>query len=95
MRFDWDDSKNKQNIKKHKVSFEEASSVFYDEKALVSSDPEHSEDEDRFVIFGFSVQLNALIVCFCERDSGDTIRIISARKLNKKERTKLSKRRQS
>ena len=70
---------------KHGVSFAEASTVFEDVNALVISDPEHSEDEERFVILGFSLQANLLVVCHCYRASESVIRIISARKATKNE----------
>jgi uncharacterized protein len=84
-RFEWDPGKSRANLKKHRVSFEEAKTVFFDEGALVASDPDHSADEDRFLIIGFSIQLRVLLVCFCEREEGDVIRIISARKATRKE----------
>jgi uncharacterized DUF497 family protein len=84
-RFEWDRGKSRANLKKHRVSFEEAKTVFYDEGALVASDPDHAIEEDRFLIIGFSVQLRVLLVCFCERGEGEVIRIISARKACKKE----------
>ena len=80
IRFEWDENKNKINQKKHKVSFEEASSVFYDMEARVIDDPEHSEEEDRFIILGLSKKANLLVVCHCYRASDTVIRIISARK---------------
>ena len=83
--FEWDPRKNRANLKKHHVSFEEAKTVFYDEGAIVALDPEHSEEEDRFLIIGFSIQLRLLLVCYCERRSGDVIRIISARKASRNE----------
>lgn len=83
--FDWDDSKNKANIAKHGVSFEEASSVFYDENALIISDEPHSQTEERFILIGFSYKYNLLVVCHCYRQNDSVIRIISARKANKKE----------
>ena len=70
---------------KHGISFAEASTVFEDVNALVISDPEHSEDEERFVILGFSLQANWLVVCHCYRASESVIRIISARKATKNE----------
>ena len=90
-RFEWDPGKSRSNLKKHRVSFEEAKTVFFDEGALVASDPDHSAEEDRFLIIGFSVQLRVLLVCFCERSEGDTIRIISARKATKKEQRQYRK----
>ena len=80
INFEWDENKNQINQKKHKISFEEAVSVFYDEMALMRDDPDHSEDEDRFVIMGMSDSKKLLVVCHCYRDSDTIIRIISARK---------------
>ena len=72
VRFEWDARKSRANKKKHGVSFEEARTAFLDEHARVIRDPEHSDDEDRFVLLGLSVQLRILVVCHCyrERDSG-------------------------
>ena len=80
LNFEWDPQKDLINQKKHGVSFAEASTVFEDINALVISDPEHSENEDRFVILGFSLQAHLLVVCHCYRASESVIRIISARK---------------
>ena len=80
IQFEWDPSKNKSNYLKHKVSFEEAQSVFYDENAIQYFDVDHSDDEDRFIMVGTSYQLRILLVCHCEREGGLIIRIISARK---------------
>ena len=80
MKFEWDESKNLINQKKHKISFEEAQTVFFDTEALIIDDPEHSLDKDRFVILGLSRKTNLLVVCHCYRESDTTIRIISARK---------------
>ena len=85
LRFEWDPGKNRLNQKKHRISFEEAMTVFYDEGALVASDPDHSAEEDRFVIIGFSIRLRMLLVCFCEGEEGHVIRIYSARKASKNE----------
>ena len=85
LRFEWDDNKNTTNKTKHGVSFEEATSVFYDENALVISDPEHSAEEERFIILGMSSRANLLIVCHCYREADLVIRIISARKATKNE----------
>jgi len=78
--FEWDDNKNAINQKKHGISFEEAETVFYDENALLISDPDHSMDEERFILLGFSYRARMLIVCHCYRRSESIIRIISARK---------------
>ena len=80
IKFEWDNNKNELNKKKHKISFEEAQTVFYDSEALVIDDPEHSELEDRFIILGLSKKVNLLVVCHCYRESDSVIRIISARK---------------
>lgn len=80
MRFEWDPAKAASNAKKHKVTFEAAKSVFYDDFAVQFFDEEHSFDEDRFLLLGMSSDARLLLVCHCERESGDVIRIISARK---------------
>jgi uncharacterized protein len=85
LRFEWDDRKAAANLKKHGVSFEEAKSVFVDERAKLINDPDHSEDEDRFVLLGMSSTLRLLLVCHCYRGTGNVIRIISARKASIKE----------
>lgn len=83
--FEWDETKNQANQRKHGVSFEEASTVFYDDEALLRDDPEHSEEEDRFIILGLSNKANLLVVCHCYRAFETVIRIISARKATKTE----------
>lgn len=83
--FDWDASKASSNKKKHGISFEEAKSAFLDENALVIHDPEHSDDEERFVLLGRSAMTRLLVVCHCYRQQDSVIRIISARKATKKE----------
>lgn len=83
--FEWDDTKNGTNQTKHGVSFEEAQTVFYDESAIRFDDPDHSIDEERFLLLGFSQKLKVLVVCHCYRSDESTIRIISARKAAKKE----------
>ena len=85
IKFDWDFQKALSNFKKHGVSFEEAKSVFYDELAIQFYDAKHSQDEDRFLMLGMSNQSRLLLICHCERDSGHSIRIISARKATKEE----------
>jgi uncharacterized DUF497 family protein len=85
LHFEWDERKAAANVKKHAVSFEEAKSVFYDERAKLIDDPDHSEDEDRFVLLGLSSALRLLVVCHCSRGDGGVIRIISARKATAKE----------
>ena len=86
IRFSWDPAKARSNLKKHGVSFEEAKSVFYDEFAIQFYD-ENSLDEDRFILLGLSNQSRILVVVHCERgESGDELRIISARKATISER---------
>ena len=84
--FTWDTKKNPVNTQKHGVSFDEAKSVFYDDNARLMHDPDHSEDEERFLILGLSERLNILIVCHCYREENENIRIISARKATKNEK---------
>lgn len=86
IKFEWNSTKAAANKRKHGISFEEAKSVFYDEFAVQFYDSENSElEEDRFLMLGLSCELRILVVCHCERDSGNTIRLISARKATSKE----------
>ena len=85
IKFVWDLQKAESNLKKHKVSFEEARSVFYDDFAQLMPDPDHSTDEDRFLLMGRSSQMRMLVVCHCYRENDSVIRIISARKATKRE----------
>jgi len=85
LRFAWDESKNRSNRAKHGVWFEEAQSAFDDPHARVFHDPEHSDDEDRFILLGMSTAARPLAVVHCYRESDSLIRIISARKATKKE----------
>ena len=85
MKFTWDENKSKSNIVKHKITFEEAKTVFDDDNARLIADPEHSEDEDRFILLGMSYKLKILTVVHCYKDDENNIRIISARKSTKKE----------
>lgn len=86
VKFTWDEEKAKANVRKHGVSFEEASSVFADENARLKHDPEHSDEEDRFIILGFSSSLRVLVVCHVYRQNDQVIRIISGRKATRNER---------
>ena len=79
LNFSWTPSKAITNLKKHGVSFEEARTVFFDDYARFMADPEHSDEEDRFILLGFSVRLRLLVVMHTYREDGQTIRIISAR----------------
>lgn len=83
--FEWDENKNQANIKKHNISFEEAKTVFNDEEAILIDDPDHSEEEERFILLGYSDMSNLLVVCHCYRKSDTVIRLISARKATKLE----------
>ena len=85
LQFEWDKSKEKANIVKHGVSFDEAKTVFYDENARLIADPDHSEEEDRFILIGLSSSLRLLVVCHCYRVNEKVIRIISARKATRPE----------
>jgi len=85
IRFDWDPRKAAANLRKHRVSFEEAQTAFLDEEALVIDDPDHSEAEDRFILLGVSGGLRILFVCHCVRESGSLVRIISARRADRYE----------
>ena len=87
LRFEWDKRKEKSNIKKNGISFNEACTVFYDENAIQFFDPDHSDDEDRFIMLGISFKLQVLVVCHCYRESESVIRIISARKADADEET--------
>ncbi len=85
LEFEWDTAKSTANKKKHGVSFDEAQTVFNDPNARLISDPDHSNDEDRFVLLGMSEQLQILVVCHCYRENDSQIRIISARRAKRKE----------
>ena len=86
IEFEWDPRKDRANRKKHGVSFEEAATAFYDEEGVLLDDPEHSDDEDRFVILGLSSALRLLVVVHAYRGDDATIRIISARRAMRSER---------
>ena len=86
IRFAWDPAKAAANLRKHGIAFDEAQTVFEDEEALILPDPDHSLDEDRFVLLGASVSSNVLAVVHCERAGGGVIRLISARKADRDER---------
>lgn len=87
IKFEWDKEKELKNIKKHGVSFDDASSVFYDDFAIQFYDNKHSIlEEDRYLILGVSNRSKILMICYCERLSGEVLRIISARKATKNER---------
>ncbi|PJD93013.1 MAG: hypothetical protein CK423_07980 [Legionella sp.] len=83
--FEWDASKESLNTKKHGISFDEAKTVFFDESAKVIHDPDHSDNEERFIILGLSVNVRMLVVVHCYRKNDRIIRLISARKATQKE----------
>ncbi len=85
LHFEWDEAKAKANHRKHGVGFEEAKSVFLDDHAKLIPDPDHSSDEERFVLLGYSSSLKLLVVCHCYRAGDRVIRIISARKATRPE----------
>jgi uncharacterized DUF497 family protein len=86
LSFTCDHRKAAINVKKNGITFDEATTVFYDPTALIISDPDHSTEEDRFVILGVSLKMNLLVVCHCSRENVSIIRIISARKATKIEK---------
>ena len=86
IRFEWDRRKSRENKRKHGVSFEEAQTIFWDENAIQYYDPDHSKDEDRFIMLGMSFLLRVLVVCHCYRAKDSVIRIISARKADSDEK---------
>ena len=90
--FEWDNDKNRENIRRHGIAFDEAQTAFYDECARVIHDPDHSDDEDRFILLGLSTKLRLLLVCHCYREHDEIIRIISARKAEHKEIMQYSER---
>ena len=83
--FGWDSKMEISNQKQHKVSFDESKTVFSDQFARLIIDPDHSDDEDRFILLGTSIHSNLLVVCHCI-STNDSVRIISARKAEKQER---------
>lgn len=85
IEFAWDRRKGRSNLKKHGVSFEDAQTVFLDENARLIDDPDHSGEEERFVLLGYSLQAHCLIVSHCYRESDSVIRLISARRATAQE----------
>jgi hypothetical protein len=86
LRFAWDPRKAAANTRKHGVSFADAQAVFFDEHALLIADPDHSEQEERFLLLGLGLRAKTLVVCHCYRQDGEVIRIISARPADRRER---------
>ena len=92
LRFDWDPRKAATNLAKHGVAFAEAITAFRDELALVLADPDHSEIEARFILLGLSAERRVLVVVHCVRESGQVVRVISARPASRRERTQYRER---
>jgi hypothetical protein len=92
IRFEWDPAKNAENRRKHGVTFEEAQTVFYDDRALLREDPDNSHGEDRFLLLGLSAALRVLVVCHSFRKQDSVIRIISARRATRSERAEYERR---
>lgn len=86
LRFEWDPKKAAENRRKHGISFEEAESIFADEFAILLDDPDHSLEEERFLLLGLSAKLRTLVVSHCYRKADDVVRLISARKATREER---------
>lgn len=87
MKFEWDENKNQIKQHKHGISFEEAQTVFEDVQAILFDDPDHSDQEERFLLIGMSTARGVCIVSHCYRGADDIIRIISARKAARTERS--------
>jgi hypothetical protein len=85
INFEWDQNKAEENLRKHKVSFQEAKTVFYDDNARLIADPDHSQNEERFLLLGLSSQLRFLTVSHTYKKNDEIIRIISARRATKNE----------
>ena len=85
IKFEWDENKADQNLRKHKISFQKTRSVFSDDNARLISDPDHSKGEDRFLLLGLSQNLRILIVFHVYKENDELIRLISARKATKNE----------
>lgn len=86
LRVEWDQAKARANVRKHGISFEEASTVFYDDFAILVPDPDHSSSEERFLLIGLSAALRVLVVVHCDDEGGDEVRVISARRATRSER---------
>jgi hypothetical protein len=92
LRFSWDPRKAKVNLAKHGVSFDEAATVFLDEEALLRDDPDHSFEEEPFLLLGLSSGLRLLLVCHAIYEEEDLIRLISARKATRREQAQYNRR---
>lgn len=92
LRFEWDPARARLNLTKHGISFEEAQTAFSDENAILLPDPEHSAHDERFVLIGLSVALRVLVVVHCEPDRLGAVRLISARRATRSERSQYAAR---
>jgi len=88
LRFTWDTRKAAENVRKHGVSFGEAVTVFLDDSARLMCDPDHSDEEDRFVLLGMSAEMNLLVACHSYLRDYNEIRIVSARRATRTERSR-------
>lgn len=93
LRFEWDPQKDRSNQRKHGVSFAEGCTAFSDDHALLIGDPDHSEEEERFILLGLSARLRLLVVCHCHRQADCVIRLISARRASRREGSQYERRR--
>lgn len=93
LQFEWDPRKAAENERRHGVSFPEAVTVFYDDHALLIDDPDHSTEEERVILLGFSAKLRVLVVVHAYRAHDEIIRLISARKATRPERARYDERR--
>jgi hypothetical protein len=91
LQFEWDEAKNLENMRKHCVGFEEAETVFYDERGVLVEDDD-APSEERLVLIGLSAALRVLVVCHTYRRRDQVIRLISARRANRAERTDYERR---
>ncbi len=91
MQFEWDDQKNRANFKKHGIWFEEAQTIWADIRSVEFLDSQENVGEERFIRVGLSTSLNVLLVVFCEREEGEKVRIISARKATRREKEQYEK----
>ena len=91
LRFEWDEAKSRENLRKHRVSFDEAETVFYDERGVLIDDDDPA-GEERLVLIGLSARLRVLVVCHTHRRREQVIRLISARKANRAERSDYERR---
>jgi uncharacterized protein len=90
IRYEWDPRKSRANKARHGISFEEARTAFLDEHARLILDEDHSDEEDRFLLMGLSIELRVIVVCHCYRESDQVVRNFSARRATTSERRQYS-----